>query len=51
MQKVLKTILKGSYSSKEERKEIQNDFNRNEVNNLEPTAQFAYQKGDCNWGG
>lgn len=51
MQKVLKTILKGSYSSKEERKEIQIDFNRNEVINLEPTAPFAYPKGDCNWGG
>lgn len=51
VQKELKTILKGSYISREERKEIQLVFKRNEVNNVEPAVQFGCQQGDCDWGG
>jgi hypothetical protein len=51
VQKELKTILKGSYISKEERKEIQIVFKRNEVKHVDHAVQFGCQQGDCNWGG
>ena len=51
VQKEIKAILKGSFISKEERKEIQIVYKRNEVNNVEPAVQFGCQQGDCDWGG
>jgi hypothetical protein len=51
VQKELKTILKGCYISKEERKEIQIVFKRNEVKHVDHAVQFGCQQGDCNWGG